>query len=883
MKILSLFIKYNCDIKELSLTVDSAITSGVAGDADIWILGNSGDVVLSDYVDQLPEQFKIYALKAEESFFDGVNKLRSGITSEYFMMISAGNLIIENPVNALQANTEQIPVILLRSVTAGAKLQKNTNTDKLIKYPLNTLAGMQRIPLNVEHAIFHAQATATLSFPGFIEVFENGVEAFFLQAAYISDQVLFARNVTIQNKLNPEAQAKCSQQWYLETFEQLFPWIQNYFIEHFGTIPPYVQLRTVCQLKRRFIHNQNDDQPFLEEDALNSFFAGCSKTLQNVDDRYIAVQKYKNDTYSVSIALQNALMKLKYGNTSALRYELRYSEPANKNVAVVCNHNLPLVATNLPKVVWSGARLEDETLLLDFSLSSVLMGSDISLHAYWGSTEIPLEPSAGNYEIRFFNETFYRNCKFQICLTPEQLIDGSSLNFTAVQNLLSYPLQISKSAVVSESIINHKGLGYLSIGDYLLNYNNSKITVYEIAKHNALDVKLKCHKAASWFKDKCKKCLKTVKRLIKVALCWTYYRKEKIQPNRIFVMTYDNAYSCNERYIVDEIIRRELPVEIIWAYAGKRSLKTFPAQVRPVARGSLKMCIYQMTSKIWLDNALNCVWYYVPKRKGQIFLNTWHGSMGIKKLSGNKHWLRRAYACGKVTDYCITNSKFEEEVFRSTFWPKTPFLTFGHARNDLLFKPDVTAQIRARVARQLNISMDTNWLLYAPTFRDSGDTTCFNVDFELLKQTLETRFPGKWNILVRMHFKNRKISGSFNYNEWLIDASTYPDMQELMAVVDAGITDYSSWAYDYILTKRPLFLYVPDLENYDQARGFFYPLESTPFPMAKNNQELADAILHFDETQYPANIDAFLKDKGCYENGDAAKKIVDFLEDTMFG
>lgn len=376
--------------------------------------------------------------------------------------------------------------------------------------------------------------------------------------------------------------------------------------------------------------------------------------------------------------------------------------------------------------------------------------------------------------------------------------------------------------------------------------------------------------------------IRKIKLLAKTILCWTYHRKKKIQPNKIFVMTYDNAYSCNERYIVDEILRRNLPVEIVWAYAGENSLQTFPPQVKPVLRGSMEMYLNQITAKVWLDNGLNCVWYYLPKRRGQIYLNTWHGSMGIKKLSGSKHWLNRAKACKKVTDYCITNSQFEEDVFRSTFWPETPFLKFGHARNDILFQTDAAANYRKKAALELGISPEAKWLLYAPTFRDSGDTTCFNVDFEKLKQTLETRFPGEWKILVRMHFKNRMISETFEYNQWLIDASYYPDMQELMAVADAGITDYSSWAYDYILTKRPLFLYVPDLEAYDQQRGFYYPLESTPFALAKNNHDLMDAILRFDEDRYLKDVEAFLREKGCYEGGTASVRIADFLEKVIF-
>jgi CDP-glycerol glycerophosphotransferase len=173
-------------------------------------------------------------------------------------------------------------------------------------------------------------------------------------------------------------------------------------------------------------------------------------------------------------------------------------------------------------------------------------------------------------------------------------------------------------------------------------------------------------------------------------------------------------------------------------------------------------------------------------------------------------------------------------------------------------------------------------MLYAPTFRDDGDTSCYNLDYELLKQALEQRFGGEWIILVRAHFKNRaKKANKVEEFEWLKNASKYPDMQELMSVVDSGITDYSSWAYDYVLTGRPMFLYAEDIEKYNDGRGFYYPLESTPFLIATDNDEMQQNILNFDEQVYADRVDAFLKDKGCYETGKASQLVVEKIKEIM--
>ena len=69
-------------------------------------------------------------------------------------------------------------------------------------------------------------------------------------------------------------------------------------------------------------------------------------------------------------------------------------------------------------------------------------------------------------------------------------------------------------------------------------------------------------------------------------------------------------------------------------------------------------------------------------------------------------------------------------------------------------------------------------------------------------------------------------------------------------ISDIGMTDYSSWAYDFVLTRRPLFIYASDLDEYNNERGLYYPLESTPFPVAENNEMLLNNVRQFDDVAY---------------------------------
>ncbi len=102
-------------------------------------------------------------------------------------------------------------------------------------------------------------------------------------------------------------------------------------------------------------------------------------------------------------------------------------------------------------------------------------------------------------------------------------------------------------------------------------------------------------------------------------------------------------------------------------------------------------------------------------------------------------------------------------------------------------------------------------------------------------------------MLIRIHPKMReKAREIVPKTEKIVDVSLYPDIQELMVVADALITDYSSAVFDFILTYKPGFIYAINEQRYDIERGLYYPLTATPFTVARNNEELERNIINFD-------------------------------------
>jgi CDP-glycerol glycerophosphotransferase len=220
------------------------------------------------------------------------------------------------------------------------------------------------------------------------------------------------------------------------------------------------------------------------------------------------------------------------------------------------------------------------------------------------------------------------------------------------------------------------------------------------------------------------------------------------------------------------------------------------------------------------------------------------------------------------------------KVYRQDFWYNGEIAEFGSPRNDVFFRETDALQ---KVRTFFGLPEDRKLLLYAPTFRDDGSTDCYNLDPEAVLRACESRFGGRWSALLRLHPNAARLSaGLFPYNsDTILDATAYPDMQELLLAADVLLTDYSSCMWDFSLMLRPCFLYARDIAAYQGERDFYTPIESWPFPLAADNDGLEQVITDFDEEKYRADALRHHQELGSAESGTAtaqcAARIAAFL------
>ena len=378
-----------------------------------------------------------------------------------------------------------------------------------------------------------------------------------------------------------------------------------------------------------------------------------------------------------------------------------------------------------------------------------------------------------------------------------------------------------------------------------------------------------------------------------------FYSDLPIKKNRIVVNNFNgkNLYGCNPKYIIDEILKRKLDYEIVWALRGVDNVdkSSFPDEVRLVNYRGRRVIKEFAEAKLILGNVqsneyLKRGW---AKKQGQYYLQTWHGSLGIKRIGiaidkmhnvVNSDVLTLSEIDANYTDVLLSNSDFEDEVFKTSFCTYNgPILKYGHPRNDIFFKPqEEILKIKESIYEKYEIPKNKRIVLYVPTFRDNFKLDCYSLHSKILLKALKEKFGEDFVLLVRMHPHLKKQADIlFNFSDDVINVSGYPDIQELLVSSDVAITDYSSCIFDFMLTRRPAFIFATDVEYFNNDRGFFYPLEETPFPIAKTNDELASNILKFDMGEYSVKLEQFLKDKGCMEDGQASKRVVDLIEEVM--
>lgn len=377
----------------------------------------------------------------------------------------------------------------------------------------------------------------------------------------------------------------------------------------------------------------------------------------------------------------------------------------------------------------------------------------------------------------------------------------------------------------------------------------------------------------------------SITKKLQKGLAWTSGRLLPIQKNKIvFTSFYGRGASDNPKAIVDELVKRPEALDIVWlandpAHAG------VPVGVRVVQYDTPEAIRELCTARVWVDN---CRKGARVKKAGQYYMQTWHG-FALKRIERDvadqlskedATYATYAQRDSKQIDVIVSDSSFMTDIYLRSFWYDGPVMEYGAPRNDILIQPPADA--KQIVSAALGLPADCKLAMYAPTFRADGSLDAYNMDYHAVCAALQQRFGGRWIMLIRLHphvmqkAKDLKFDGQTTF-----DATAFDDMQLLLSACDAVITDYSSLMFDFALTRRPCFQYASDIDAYKNDRNFYFPIDETPFPLARDNAEMARNIAAFDEAAYRRQCDAFYEKMGFRADGQASARCVDWILDKI--
>lgn len=174
-------------------------------------------------------------------------------------------------------------------------------------------------------------------------------------------------------------------------------------------------------------------------------------------------------------------------------------------------------------------------------------------------------------------------------------------------------------------------------------------------------------------------------------------------------------------------------------------------------------------------------------------------------------------------------------------------LPVGISRTDIFYRREFLDSAREKLYEKIPEAGGKKVILYAPTFRGRvADAVSPEVlDFSAMREALASEYI----VLCKHHpFVKHRPAVPEDCQNFAWDATELFSIEELLAVSDVCISDYSSLVFEYSLFERPMIFLAHDLDEYFDWRGFYYPYcEMAPGPIVSNTAEVIDCIKELPE------------------------------------
>jgi len=294
----------------------------------------------------------------------------------------------------------------------------------------------------------------------------------------------------------------------------------------------------------------------------------------------------------------------------------------------------------------------------------------------------------------------------------------------------------------------------------------------------------------------------------------------------------------------------------------------------------IKQIYLVATSKVIITDTVNKIIRIINVSKITTIIFCGHGGGAYKKMAyacipSNKQRTQKILQTinsfyGKIS-YSIatcTNDTLLKYLAQNYQLDKNRILPLGLARTDHLYNIDVPSII-SQYEKKYPILYKKQKILYSPTYRTQKNKKRYMPIF-LDNTVLEQNLSFNYIILFRGH---PTIACQTKLPENWLNVTSLP-LYDCLALADILITDYSSLLFDYSYFKRPIYLLVPDVEEYikNECALWFSPAELLACYACYNTKELVDKLIN-----PPANEHDIWSQHMDACDGSSCKRINDFI------
>ncbi len=311
-------------------------------------------------------------------------------------------------------------------------------------------------------------------------------------------------------------------------------------------------------------------------------------------------------------------------------------------------------------------------------------------------------------------------------------------------------------------------------------------------------------------------------KILRVAICvgkWllnTIYFFVKICPTKnkvVMLSRQSNKPNVDFLLIQKEILRRTNNVEVkVLCKVLKKNLLD-----RIDYSFYILKCMYHIaTAKVCILDGYSIPISILKHKKNLEVIQIWHASGAIKKFGyqsldkkeGRGTGIARIMNMHKNYSHVMAPSSITAKFYEEAFGVKSDKIFInGLPRLDYIISEELGKEKLDEFYKQYPNYKDKKTILYVPTFRK-------NTDNEIgIKKLIKHIDYEKYNLIIKLH----PLDKSKDINEYIVDKKY--NTFDLLKIADYIITDYSAIAFEAILLNKPLYFYVYDINEYQEARG----------------------------------------------------------------